>query len=136
MACAFLFPNTYIGKYRKLKLGKACIRMGQTSTFSIVFSVHNCMLMPELLMKRRVVLYINGVVVCMILISMLFPLCRELQFMILPDEPPRPLHRGLFFIKNFYSTVFFMVLILVFNLLLKSFILYNSRSSEWKELKG
>lgn len=131
----FFFPILILGSIGNLSWERLVLEWVRLVPFLLFFAVHNCMLMPELLMKRRVVLYINGVVVCMILISMLFPLCRELQFMILPDEPPRPLHRGLFFIKNFYSTVFFMILILVFNLLLKSFFVQQQKL-RMEELKG
>lgn len=141
LLCAFLlFPIIVLGGTGNLRWERVLLEWVRLVPYLVFFIVHNNILTPHLLFKKKTAMYVCGVSVGMIIFLMLFPLCREIQFMILPDEPPRSpyapgMHKGFFFIKNFPDKLLFMALILSFNLLLKYFFLQQKKLRQ-EEAKG
>lgn len=139
--CTFLFfPIIILGGTGNLSWARILLEWVRLVPFLIFFILHNNLLIPNFLFNKKISIYVCGVVFSTILVLMLFPICKEIQFVILPDEPPRPLqgngiHRGFFFIKNLSDKLLFMLLILSFNLSLKYFFRQQEKLRQ-EEAKG
>lgn len=126
------FPILILGGTGNFSWNRLVLEWVRLIPFLLFFLVHNSLLIPDFLFKKKISIYVCGVTFSMILISMLFFVCREIQFMILPDEPPRPLqgievHSGSFFVRGLFDKLLFMFLILSYNLLLKYFFIQQQK---------
>lgn len=136
-----LFPILIIGGNGHLRWERVILEWVRLVPFILFFIVHNCLLVPVFLMKKRYLMYGFGVVVCIIMAMMLFPVCREIQFLIFPDRSPHVLSgigqqkmAVMYGVRNLSDKILFLMLIVAFNLLLKYFFIQQQklRSEEAK----
>lgn len=133
-AALMLFPVLILGGSENFRWERIILEWIRLIPFMLAFTVHNNILLPVFLMKKRFVLYACTLTVCLVLTIMLFPLCRELQFAILPEEPPFMPRRmvprrsqWLFGVRNLSDKIIFFMLIISFNILLKRFFIQQNR---------
>lgn len=100
-------------------MGKSCIGMGKTFTILLFFIIHNSLLIPAFLMKKKYLLYGCGLVISIIAAIMLFPVCREIQFLVLPEGPPYTIPgigqqrmAAVYGVRNLSDKILFMILIM------------------------
>lgn len=135
-----LFPVLMLGSNGNISWARILLEWIRLAPFLIFFILHNSLLIPNFLFRKKILIYVCNVIFSVILVLMMFPMCREIQLLILPDEPPRPLqgigiHRGFFFIKGLSDKLLFMLLILSFNLSLKYFFRQQEKLRQ-EETKG
>lgn len=133
----FLFPIIILGSSRDVRLERIILEWIRFLPFLLLFVVHNKFLLPTLFLKKKYITYGLMTIICIIFSVMLFPVCREIQMLILPAEPPYHMQinianntSGLFKIKKLSDNIIFMVLLLALNLLLKYFFIQQRKIRE------
>lgn len=130
----FLFPILIIGWNGNLRWERVILEWVRLVPFLFFFMIHNCLLLPVFLMKKRYLMYGCGLIFTIVLVIMLFPVCREIHVLILPDKAfhvisgigsqKMPVTSG---VRNLSDKILFMILIMAFNLLLKYFFIQQQK---------
>lgn len=129
-----LFPILLIGGNGNLRWERVVLEWVRLVPFLLFFIIHNSLLIPAFLMKKKYVLYGCGLVISFIAVIMLFSVCREIQFLMLPERAPYTmLELGqqkmavAYGVRNLSDRILFLVLIMAFNLLLKYFFIQQQK---------
>lgn len=129
-----LFPIIIIGGNGNLIWERVVLEWVRLFPFLLFFIIHNSLLIPAFLMKKKYVLYGCVLIVSFIAVIMLFPVCREIQSLIYPDRPPYAIPgieqqrmAVIYGIRNLSDKILFMILIMIFNLLLKYFFIQQQK---------
>ena len=129
-----LFPILIIGGNGNLRWERVVLEWVRLLPFLLFFIIHNSLLIPAFLMKKKYLLYGCGLVTSIIAVIMLFPLCREIQLLVFPDRPPYAIPgieqqrmAVVYGIRNLSDKILFMILIMAFNLLLKYFFIQQQK---------
>lgn len=137
-----LFPILIIGGNGNLRWERVVLEWVRLAPFMLFFIIHNSLLIPSFLMKRKYLLYGCGLVISIVVVIMLFPVCREIQFLVLPERPPYSIPgigqqrmSAVYGVRNLSDKLLFIVLIMAFNLLLKYFFIQQQKL-RLEEAKG
>lgn len=128
-----LFPILIIGGNGNLRWERVVLEWVRLMPFLLFFIIHNCLLIPVFLMKKKYILYGCGLIVSIIAVIMLFPVCREIQFLVLPERASYLTGIGqqrmaaVYGVRNLSDRILFMILIVAFNLLLKYFFIQQQK---------
>lgn len=129
-----LFPILIIGGNGNLRWERVVLEWVRLLPFLLFFIIHNSLLIPAFLMKKKYLLYGCGLIISIIAVIMLFPVCREIQFLVLPERPPYPIPgigqqrmAAVYGVRNLSDKILFMILIMAFNLLLKYFFIQQQK---------
>lgn len=128
-----LLPILIIGGNGNLRWERVVLEWIRLLPFLLFFIIHNCLLIPVFL-KKKYLLYGCGLIISIIVVMMIFPMCREIQFQVLPERPYYTMPdmeqqriaavRG---VKNILDKILFLILIVAFNLLLKYFFIQQQK---------
>lgn len=129
-----LFPILIIGGNGNLSWERVVLEWVRLVPFLLFFIIHNSLLIPAFLKKKKYLLYGCGLVISIIAVIMLFPLCREFQSFLSPEKPPyimpgveQPRMADMYGVRNLSDKILFMILIMAFNLLLKYFFIQQQK---------
>ena len=133
-AVFLLFPILIIGGNGNLRWERVVLEWVRLLPFLLFFIIHNSLLVPSFLMKKKYLLYGCGLTISVIMVITLFPVCREIQFLIFPDRPPYAIPgigqqrmAAMYGVRNLSDKFLFLLLIIVFNLLLKYFFIQQQK---------
>lgn len=114
-----LFPILIIGGNGNLRWERVVLEWVRLLPFLLFFIIHNSLLIPAFLMKKKYLLYGCGLVISIIAAIMLFPVCREIQFLVLPEGPPYTIPgigqqrmAAVYGVRNLSDKILFMILIM------------------------
>lgn len=126
----FLFPILIIGWNGNLRWERVVLEWIRLVPFLLFFMMHNSLLLPVFLMKKRYLMYGCGLIFTMVLVIMLFPVCRDIHILVLPDKAFHAIPDKMavtYGVRNLSDKILFMILITVFNLLLKYFFIQQQK---------
>lgn len=128
-----LFPIIIISDNSDFGWERVVLEWVRLVPFMLFFIIHNSLLIP-VFMNKKYLLYGCGLIISIIVVMMIFPICKEIQFQVLPERPYYTMQgmeqqriaavRG---VKNLLDKILFLILIVAFNLLLKYFFIQQQK---------